>query len=1015
MTCPFCPSRRSQPKAIFCTFLLTDLPLQVPEGDAGGCERCFTPTEGAQGSVKTTLGRIIALLPSSNENVRNKLWDLHRTTTYRSGVSVDVDVTLTKGGHRPLFSLTLHVCRLLQGGETCGGVPTLLRRICPTIETFAADVSSTPRVSSLSVFGTETMARLHHRQEDSLLWEDWQGDVRRVEGLAGPLLPYQTAALDRMGALECNRRHWDRYLTRLHAKHWTGGGVWSVNGMHPPAIYTGPDLEATVGGGFLFQDVGMGKTVEVLALGCRLGWHSQEAGRGAHVQSEWPTHMAGLHGLCDPQGAISADWLSLSTSTVVGGNTRPQMYEHEAAAMARGDFRPHKMLHAGGTLVVVPPSLVTQWKAYISEWCTEDPVVVVYKGQKRHAAHSMQELAEADIVLTTPGVVQADVKRMLQWVSDVQCPRLSLPRDVSVVGSQQWIAPVEGSLVVMAVSLVPEEEVNFGDEATRCGDLWGEFKRRTPTCPPDRAALWRVGDTTLTCCNAALARQSISIADLPTGTALFEFRDTSAYSLPQKQWWSMLDRDAESNGGLLMDSPSYGMAHKTLLSGAVTTRLHGVLWNRVVVDEVHSAMTSNAKSQTFRAMRTLPTRNFWGLSATPRDTSWNASTFHLSMNRFLPWRVTNVLQLHGQPLFLPLVVRNTKEQKYADTGSRLLSLPSVSVVRHPCPGSAPSRAFLEEAQDIFREMYSEQAHSFGAAPTQVWQVMQRAVPLGTESVEARATREDLTLAALRAMHQPQRQRRPRLTYDELPSSEASRDDVFAMEACPVCMDGYVDGTILPCHHVFCYTCILTWMQTREHCPMCRRAACMGDLMKAPRGKGEEQRDVVEERAPVSLGGHTKAQVVQTLLHELRAKGEQTIVVTKHAYLLKDLMNVCAEVVGEPPVLVTATQSLEARQRKISAFVAGHHRVLVTSMNIVCNGLHLACANNIVLVEPPVHEAKYEQLIGRVHRLGQTKPVLVHVLCGGGQDHRAEALQSQLFEAGRWDSGSARRLLLQNEW
>ena len=68
------------------------------------------------------------------------------------------------------------------------------------------------------------------------------------------------------------------------------------------------------------------------------------------------------------------------------------------------------------------------------------------------------------------------------------------------------------------------------------------------------------------------------------------------------------------------------------------------------------------------------------------------------------------------------------------------------------------------------------------------------------------------------------------------------------------------------------------------------------------------------------------------------------------------------------------------------------------------GVDLNAANHIVLVDPPVTTEAEKQLVARVHRMGQTRPVTVHHLVLKGSAE--ERLRAQLWGAGGAEDGSA---------
>jgi hypothetical protein len=61
----------------------------------------------------------------------------------------------------------------------------------------------------------------------------------------------------------------------------------------------------------------------------------------------------------------------------------------------------------------------------------------------------------------------------------------------------------------------------------------------------------------------------------------------------------------------------------------------------------------------------------------------------------------------------------------------------------------------------------------------------------------------------------------RLTFAAL---ETMKDEtrLFSDNNCVICYDDMTMPVVIPCRHVFCFECIVTWASTSHRCPSCRQ-------------------------------------------------------------------------------------------------------------------------------------------------------------------------------------------------
>jgi len=124
--------------------------------------------------------------------------------------------------------------------------------------------------------------------------------------------------------------------------------------------------------------------------------------------------------------------------------------------------------------------------------------------------------------------------------------------------------------------------------------------------------------------------------------------------------------------------------------------------------------------------------------------------------------------------------------------------------------------------------------------------------------------------------------------------------------------------------------------------------------------------------------------------------------------LNDEQSKLAAAINGESVSVSGSDSMESKQEKIVAFLAGDARVLVTKPKIVGFGMNFQCASRQVFVGLGDSYEQYYQAIRRSWRFGQTKPVTVTIVLSDTESEILEnvkrkeriALKTQRAMAGR---------------
>ncbi|KAJ3021634.1 DNA helicase rad5 [Thoreauomyces humboldtii] len=244
----------------------------------------------------------------------------------------------------------------------------------------------------------------------------------------------------------------------------------------------------------------------------------------------------------------------------------------------------------------------------------------------------------------------------------------------------------------------------------------------------------------------------------------------------------------------------------------------------------------------------------------------------------------------------------------------------------------------------------------------------------------------------------------RLTQGSAVGDGASEEDA----SCPLCYDLMAQPTMYPCMHMSCYDCIVGFLQKKEQmgepgeCPICRkefREEDLMDIIKAPTNhaaaastQGEPVTsggagDDVASRTPLlTLRRHfhssTKLKALVAQLKQLRETDPdvKTVVFSQFTSMLS-LCEIVLREHGFGYARLDGTMNQKERERTLKLFASDDAegskvRVLLASMRTAGVGLNLVRASFVVILEPWWNAPVESQTIDRVHRIGQTRNVLV---------------------------------------
>ncbi|CAM39420.1 conserved hypothetical protein [Leishmania braziliensis MHOM/BR/75/M2904] len=232
--------------------------------------------------------------------------------------------------------------------------------------------------------------------------------------------------------------------------------------------------------------------------------------------------------------------------------------------------------------------------------------------------------------------------------------------------------------------------------------------------------------------------------------------------------------------------------------------------------------------------------------------------------------------------------------------------------------------------------------------------------------------------------------------------------------CGICMDNMAAPTLLKCLHMFCKECVLGVIDASRSvmgnvnakCPYCRDRKSMMEEKRvvmvdttvpmkvvaetrhndkssttAAAHSGDEDVNVVLAR----IGDGSRVRAFLEVVEEIwRTQPDDGVLVFSKYPAFLQLAYDAVAARGYAPHMVCGASSLAQRQRAMRAMQSSsgdsalsQRRILFVTSRSANAGLNLTFANHVVFLEPNLNPAIEHQAVGRVHRFGQLKQVIVH--------------------------------------
>jgi len=449
-------------------------------------------------------------------------------------------------------------------------------------------------------------------------------------------------------------------------------------------------------------------------------------------------------------------------------------------------------------------------------------------------------------------------------------------------------------------------------------------------------------------------------------------------------------------------SSDFGSRSKRALDGwsRKDSPLHRVFWHRVVLDESHNVKSLKAGHS--QACCELKSLNRWCATGTPCGTSVQDLMGQLAFLKLAPLSNPTIFKKYFTALF-----ERVADYRFHQTGSQMLSLLKACTIRHTKSQKIGGQTVLTlpKRTDIDvkivltpseRQLYTKAEQRAKSYYRGVQQQGDNAIARATFSLYSAllplrqlCAGGKMDLAKLNASGAAPG---PGGGGDEAPARLRVSERCAPDDACCICQDVFERPVETPCRHWYCYDCITTFKQSQlgnNGCPTCRQPFELEDLAEgAPKAQplmltaaAFDEADEEPEAAASAADEGMVTSKLQTLLDDLRKTRAddptaKCLIFTQFNTSIEWLKGELTKE-GVDYRTITGSMTMKQRTKSIQLFQNDPPTtVFLLSIRAGAVGINLTAANVVYMMEPCLNPALEEQAVGRVHRMGQTRPVTV---------------------------------------
>lgn len=613
--------------------------------------------------------------------------------------------------------------------------------------------------------------------------------------------------------------------------------------------------------------------------------------------------------------------------------------------------KPRLALPRGGTLIICPVNLINHWESEIQKWCPEF-TVSIFHGPNR-GRKSLEALAASDIVLSSTSLCS----RALQAANDlhisspvrIQLQRLPEPNEDAF--RQDWFRTLDlihGMFRVVVATLVPGQctplvtgVLPSGLEQRTCS-LWFPIHASDPIVWNDYIYVPRQDFGThchafkvqfCASCSNDVVRVLPSVGrlwipTLPTG-------DTAAQTLVFKVRSLVSSSQSTSVPLRLAD-----ISTDTNLA-CTNAALLRIQWSRLILDEIHLNQSPTGSLPRFLAMVRR--------DSTIALTASTGPTMLRSISKTLQTPFCDVM--------------HSITRSHETPSESVVSAP-LETIEYPI-----EHDIAEQTNHVLNTMYFNQL----GMPRRGMIIM-KSIQLARRGLRTGNFDTETMLELVRVWSEEDQEARG--------PGDVSVDRVVGDLMCCICFASSEDDVgwacLFPCKHALCLEC---WDVLRRRssnrrlpCPLCRtpvrewkRVVIHSRPNPDQSTHSSQENNLFQESSSPPFGA--LCSIIQTALDK-----EERVIVFVELKCKATCIDLQTVFPSSTISCITGNMTLPQKSRVLES----PSHVLIMPYRIGNVGLNLISFNHVVLYHLPGRYDMVQQAIGRVKRVGQEKPVRMHV-------------------------------------